>query len=332
MNKYSFFLLLFLLFGIKPNAGANLVLNLSGTELQGTQFANLVKYSDYIMLGIGVKDLVRVTGKSAFPDLYKKAKDNVNQLNKQSMKYFLASYMRLRVEMTTLASVPANQSAKTVKIIYDTVEKELKATADGRAIFKEAEDLAGNLGRSLDVMFDEAFESIASVQNLKKLSGVTIREIDIIGLNELQAIRITNRIDELANIAVAETNLNKTLNKINYSSHSGFDNFNSKIPNGSPSPNQNTKIFITFDAPNPKGVSMKRHNDAEVKIFEDIASQLGAKKGDAGTKIFNDVEGKIKLKTVLCPCGSCSNVIEQFKKMFPKVELEILAQSKETFK
>jgi hypothetical protein len=74
-----------------------------------------------------------------------------------------------------------------------------------------------------------------------------------------------------------------------------------------------------------------RHNDAEVKIFEDIASQLGAKKGDVGIKVFDDVEGKIKLKTELCPCGSCSGVIEQFKNMFPKVELEILAQPKTSF-
>ena len=150
------------------NATANLVLNLSGTELQGTQFANLVKYSDYIMLGIGVKDLVRVTGKSVFPALYAKAKDNVNQLNKQSIKYFLASYMRLRVEMTTLASVPANQSAKTVKIIYDTVEKELKATADGRAIFKEAEDLAKSgedLGKALEKAFNHVPTSGVLVTN-----------------------------------------------------------------------------------------------------------------------------------------------------------------------
>ncbi|WP_376777481.1 hypothetical protein [Flavobacterium covae] len=33
----------------------------------------------------------------------------------------------------------------------------------------------------------------------------------------------------------------------------------------------------------------------------------------------------------MCPCGSCSGVIEQFKNMFPKVKLEILAQPKVSF-
>lgn len=180
-------------------------------------------------------------------------------------------------------------------------------------------------------VLEEAFESIASVQNLKKLSGVSVKQIDNISLNQLRSLKTTNGIDELANISTAEVNLNKSLNKRNFISHSGFDEFKSKIPNGSPSPNQNTKIFETFDAPTPAGNKLKRHNDAEVKIFEDIASQLGAKKGDVGTKVFIDVEGKIKLKTELCPCGSCSGVIEQFKIMFPKVEIEILAQPRQTF-
>jgi hypothetical protein len=180
-------------------------------------------------------------------------------------------------------------------------------------------------------VLDEAFESIVSVQNLKKLSGVSVKQIDNVSLNQLKSLKTTNGIDELANVSTAEVSINKTLNKTDFSSHSGFDNFQSKIPNGSASPNQNTKIFTTGDAPTASGQMRPRHNDAEVKIFEDIASQLGAKKGDVGTKVFNDVEGKIKLKTELCPCGSCSGVIEQFKNMFPKVELEILAQPKVSF-
>jgi len=58
---------------------------------------------------------------------------------------------------------------------------------------------------------------------------------------------------------------------------------------------------------------------------------LGVKKGDVGNRVFNDVEGKIVLKTELCPCASCSGVIEQFKNLFPKIELEILTQSKISF-
>ena len=166
MNRYSFFFLVFLSFGIKTNATANLVLNLTGSELQGTQFANLVKYSDYIMLGIGVKDLVRITGKSAFPDLYKKAKDNVNQLNRQSIKYFLASYMRVQTQIKALANTPTNTSAQTVEEVYKAVFKELDATTEGKALINEADALAKDLGKDLSKI------SPPNMGELKKKSGL----------------------------------------------------------------------------------------------------------------------------------------------------------------
>lgn len=179
--------------------------------------------------------------------------------------------------------------------------------------------------------FDQAFLKIASLQNLRKLKGVSVKQIDNISLNQLKLIKSTNGIDEFANIAVAEVNLNVTLNKRDFVAQSGFDNFKSKIPNGSACPNQNTKIFTTKDAPTSSGQMRLRQNDAEVKIFEDIAFQLGAKQGDVGSKVFDHVSGEIVLKTELSPCGSCSGVIEQFNEMFPHVNITVLAQPKISF-
>ncbi|WP_307802256.1 deaminase domain-containing protein [Bacillus arachidis] len=56
-----------------------------------------------------------------------------------------------------------------------------------------------------------------------------------------------------------------------------------------------------------------RFHDTEAKILEDIASQI------KDPNIF----GKIDLYTELDACQSCSNIILEFRKKYPNIQLNI---------
>ena len=58
-----------------------------------------------------------------------------------------------------------------------------------------------------------------------------------------------------------------------------------------------------------------RDIDAEYKILSDIQKELG----DNYT-----ASGHIKLYTELEPCISCQRMIEQFKQMYPNIDIEII--------
>jgi hypothetical protein len=60
-----------------------------------------------------------------------------------------------------------------------------------------------------------------------------------------------------------------------------------------------------------------RFNDTEAKILEDIASQI---------KDLN-VKGRIDLFTELDACQSCSNLIMEFRRKFPNIELNVYSEN-----
>ena len=64
------------------------------------------------------------------------------------------------------------------------------------------------------------------------------------------------------------------------------------------------KIFTTYVED-----KFPRFKDTEATILEDIASQI----------TDPQIKGKITLFTELPPCDSCSNIIEEFKRMFPNI-------------
>ncbi len=66
-----------------------------------------------------------------------------------------------------------------------------------------------------------------------------------------------------------------------------------------------------------------RNVDTEHKMIEEISRKLGDNKL---------IEGKIILFTELPPCPSCSNVIEQFKKQYPNIDIIILHNNGEKLK
>nr|WP_255260059.1 deaminase domain-containing protein [Bacillus sp. AFS023182] len=56
-----------------------------------------------------------------------------------------------------------------------------------------------------------------------------------------------------------------------------------------------------------------RFYDTEAKILEDIASQIK----------YPNIFGKIDLYTELDTCQSCSNIILEFRKGYPNIQLNI---------
>lgn len=59
--------------------------------------------------------------------------------------------------------------------------------------------------------------------------------------------------------------------------------------------------------------------DTEAKMLEDIAHQLGYN----GKAVDKTVTGNVYLATERFSCASCTDVINQFKEMFPNVNVVV---------
>lgn len=80
-------------------------------------------------------------------------------------------------------------------------------------------------------------------------------------------------------------------------------------------PDTERKFKTYVDAGKP-GLEYPRYHDTEVKILEDIASQIK----DPG------ISGTINLYTEAPACQSCTNVILEFRREFPNIKLNIFTQ------
>ncbi|OKP83154.1 hypothetical protein A3842_00665 [Paenibacillus sp. P3E] len=76
------------------------------------------------------------------------------------------------------------------------------------------------------------------------------------------------------------------------------------------------RMFGTYVKDGKPGAEFDRFHDTEAKILEDIASQIKNP----------SIRGKIDLYTELPACQSCSNVILEFRRMFPNIELNIFTK------
>lgn len=98
---------------------------------------------------------------------------------------------------------------------------------------------------------------------------------------------------------------------------------NIDIPGVVPNPSQ--RLFET------KFYGVNREYDTEVKILEEAARRMGATNSG---QIYNQARGRIDLYTELRPCPSCGGtpsfegVIQQFRRMFPNVELNVYYSNK----
>ncbi|PAD65996.1 hypothetical protein CHH83_26315 [Bacillus sp. 7586-K] len=73
--------------------------------------------------------------------------------------------------------------------------------------------------------------------------------------------------------------------------------------------------FRATKAPDKKGDNFVRETDTEYKILNDLAEKIGEN---------NNVTGNVKLFTEKDTCGSCNNIISQFKERYPNITIEVI--------
>ncbi|MGZ0050582.1 deaminase domain-containing protein [Brevibacillus gelatini] len=119
-------------------------------------------------------------------------------------------------------------------------------------------------------------------------------------LEKINEIRKANKIGGKRNIAFAEYEINGSTGEIIGVSGKAERAGTAGVPN--------QRKFETITTPdgNPRTL------DAEVKILEELASQLSS-----------NASGKVHLFSELPFCQSCLGVIKQFKEQFPNVEVII---------
>ncbi len=207
-------------------------------------------------------------------------------------------------------------------LIKDADNKIIAKFENGKFIVQGA----GKVG-----VIDDAIKSVAPYLDELKDVGVSVRKMSSAEAEALDLIKSSNTIKPEVNIAKAEVTVK---NGQSYTSHStsGYPDPKSgnilTNPPGSPNPTKGSSVFEQHTS-NWEGRS--RVNDTEVKLLEEFALKNGAKPNIAN-QIFNGVEGDLKLYTQLYPCGSCANVIKEFRKMFPKVDLEIITTTSKSFR
>jgi TANFOR domain-containing protein len=212
-----------------------------------------------------------------------------------------------------------NDTKKTI----DQVVAEIKEVG-GYSTWKNK--LLGKVGS-----IDEAILSVAPyLRDLKDL-GISVRKMTPGEADALALMKNSNAIKPEVNIAKAEVAIK---NGQSYTSHaaSGFPDAKSgnvlTNPIGAINPKKGASVFEPHTS-NWEG--RNRINDTEVKLLEEFALKNGAVP-NAVNQVFAKVEGRIKLYTQLCPCGSCANVIKEFKRMFPGIDLEIVTTTSKSFR
>nr|WP_269845641.1 deaminase domain-containing protein [Lysinibacillus odysseyi] len=129
-----------------------------------------------------------------------------------------------------------------------------------------------------------------------------------------QAIRdnLPSKYKKYGNVAVADVNISglKSEFKAHSRIHKEYEGGFSYVIGEGKFPAKSVNHKGETDAPN----AFLRANDTECKILEDISRQLGDDK---------TVKGTIDLFTELPACGSCTDIILQFRKEYPNIKLNV---------
>ena len=129
-----------------------------------------------------------------------------------------------------------------------------------------------------------------------------------------QAIRdnLPSKYKKYGNVAVADVNISglKSEFKAHSRIHKEYEGGFSYVIGEGKFPAKSVNHKGETDAPN----AFLRANDTERKILEDISRQLGDDK---------TVKGTIDLFTELPACGSCTDIILQFRKEYPNIKLNV---------
>ncbi|WP_084679924.1 deaminase domain-containing protein [Carnobacterium gallinarum] len=151
------------------------------------------------------------------------------------------------------------------------------------------------------------------VGKLEKASGLTKAQKVENFQNRVDNIRNqmpNSKLKNQGNMAVADVKIKDLPDE--FMAHSKIHGPDSKGADlGNFSPASENRIFESYTID-----KFQRYNDTEVKILEDIASKIKD----------TNLSGKIDLYTELPACQSCTNVILEFRKKYPNIELNIFTK------
>ncbi|MFC9710482.1 deaminase domain-containing protein [Paenibacillus sp. NPDC056933] len=135
-------------------------------------------------------------------------------------------------------------------------------------------------------------------------------------VSELKGILSNSVLKKVGNFAWMKVNI-EGITKKEFYAHSRVNtrSGNTKLNDISIIEEGRTPVFKATEAPGPDGVPYSRNPDSEYKMFNDLAYQLGDNV---------KVKGHIKLFTEKDTCGSCNNIISQFKAKYPNITIEII--------
>lgn len=158
---------------------------------------------------------------------------------------------------------------------------------------------AGNVGKA------EAFEGTG---NIKKTLSSRVAEIR----EQMPNSKLRNQ----GNMASADVDILGI--KKDFIAHSQINSSTSKgaeLGDFSYLKPESERMFSTYVEAGKPGAEYSRFHDTEVKILEDIASQIDNP----------SIQGTINLFTEAPACQSCTNVIFEFRRKFPNIKLNIYA-------
>jgi len=238
--------------------------------------------------------------------------------------------MKAKKSFHTIHSQKANANGLTPSQMEDVL-RHLDMSPDqlSRALNNggNLESLLGIPDMNMNFLMRQTGMSASDVTRYLQQNGIDINSINGINANgvvdQLNSIPIfqgrtenirnrmpNNRLRKGGNVAIADVEIEGLPDE--FMAHSrihGPDSRGADVGNFSPEPlpqNRNFESYI-FDG-------HERFRDTEAKILEDIASQISDP----------NISGTINLFTELPPCLSCINIIEEFRRMFPNITLNVL--------
>lgn len=173
-----------------------------------------------------------------------------------------------------------------------------KASDEVRSVLSRIDTSLGGGGRSASGKIDEVVKESDKVKNFQSR------------IDDIRGKMPNSKLKNQGNMAIADVNIKNLPDE--FMAHSKIHGPDSKGAElGKFSSSSENKFFESYTVD-----KFPRYNDTEVKILEDIASKIKDP----------SISGKIDLYTELPACQSCSNVILEFRRKFPNIELNIFTK------